>query len=227
MIVLGEAPEMPGQLLDPLRQERDLDFRRSGVTFLGGKPGDDLLLLFPRERHSFLRTRRDYVMSSIYDRRMLPAEARSGKRRAPGEPVRLCRRAGKALLSSDDDPAARRPAPRSHRPRHRATVAAGAHQCPCRRDGGGARPARDPGNGPGAPVGLESWRRGRGPVRRLPGGRGARAGRDRGTRADVRGGHQRTAGCADHRAGDGRSLGPAWPAGAARRHASRCRPGGR
>src|SRR3954471_22606351 len=65
MIILGEASEMPGQLLDPLRQERDLDFRRSGVTFLGGKPGDDLLLRFPRERHSFLRTRRVDVMSSI------------------------------------------------------------------------------------------------------------------------------------------------------------------
>src|SRR5258706_2411182 len=41
MIVFREALEMAGQLLDPLRQERDLDFRRSGVTFLGGKPGDD------------------------------------------------------------------------------------------------------------------------------------------------------------------------------------------
>src|SRR5436190_7509689 len=58
MVVLGETTEMLGQALDPLRQERDLDFRRTGVTFLGGKPGDDLLLLFPRERHSFLRTRR-------------------------------------------------------------------------------------------------------------------------------------------------------------------------
>src|SRR6266850_4130710 len=57
VIVLGEAAEMLGQALDPLRQERDLDFRRSGVTFLGGKPGDDLLLLDRRERHSVLRTR--------------------------------------------------------------------------------------------------------------------------------------------------------------------------
>src|SRR5687768_11860042 len=47
MIVLGEATEMVGQPLDPPCQERDLDFRRSGVTFLGGKPGHDLLLLFP------------------------------------------------------------------------------------------------------------------------------------------------------------------------------------
>jgi len=65
MIVFGEALEMPGQLLDPLCQERDLDFRRSGVTFLGGKTGDDLLLLFPRQRHSFLRTRRLMFVPSM------------------------------------------------------------------------------------------------------------------------------------------------------------------
>src|SRR5258707_6863929 len=88
MIVLGEALEMPGQFLDPLRQERDLDFRGTGVTFLGGKPGDDLLLLFPRERHSFLRTRRGYVMSSIYDRRMVAVAARCGKWGRP--PARSC-----------------------------------------------------------------------------------------------------------------------------------------
>src|SRR5688572_23438238 len=55
MVVLGEAPKMPGELLDPLGEERDLDFGRTGVTFLGGEPGHDLLLLFPRERHSVLR----------------------------------------------------------------------------------------------------------------------------------------------------------------------------
>src|SRR5712691_3751020 len=55
MVVLREASEMLGQAFDPLRQERDLDLRRSGVTFLGGEPGHDLLLLFPRERHSVLR----------------------------------------------------------------------------------------------------------------------------------------------------------------------------
>src|SRR5262245_26712909 len=58
MVVLGEAAKMRRQLLDPLREERDLDLGRPGVTILGGEPGDDLLLLFPRERHSFLRTRR-------------------------------------------------------------------------------------------------------------------------------------------------------------------------
>src|SRR5436190_5443655 len=57
MVVLGKAAEMLGQALDPLGEERDLDFRRSGVTVLGGKPGDDLLLLDSRERHSVLRTR--------------------------------------------------------------------------------------------------------------------------------------------------------------------------
>ena len=95
MIVLGEASEMPGQLLDPLRQERDLDFRRSGVTFLGGIPGDDLLLLFPRERHSFLRTRSVDLMSSIYDRRMVSGVATGGKRR----PVVRRRRRPPTILS--------------------------------------------------------------------------------------------------------------------------------
>ena len=47
MVVLREAAEMVGQPLDPLRQERDLDLRRSGVTVLDGEPGDDLLLLLP------------------------------------------------------------------------------------------------------------------------------------------------------------------------------------
>src|SRR5689334_2536825 len=54
MVVLGKAPKMLGQPLDPLGQERDLDLRRTGVTVLGGVPGDDLLLLLPRERHSVL-----------------------------------------------------------------------------------------------------------------------------------------------------------------------------
>src|SRR6476660_5285079 len=89
MVVLGKALEMPGQLLDPLGQERDLDFRRSGVTFLGGKPGDDLLLLFPRERHSFLRTRRCDVMSSIFDRRMVARSPERGPR-AGRRSVRRC-----------------------------------------------------------------------------------------------------------------------------------------
>src|SRR4051812_32663550 len=81
MVVLGGAAEMVGQAPDPLGEERDLDLRRSGVTFLGGKPGHDLLLLFPRERHSVLRTRTIYRCSSIYDRRRVAGRSRRGKRR--------------------------------------------------------------------------------------------------------------------------------------------------
>src|SRR6266536_2138440 len=67
MVILGKALEMRVQLLDSLGQERDLDLGRPGVTFLGGIPGDDLLLFFPRERHSFLRTRTSTI-DSLYDR---------------------------------------------------------------------------------------------------------------------------------------------------------------
>src|SRR5579859_1856776 len=88
MVVLREALEMPGQLLDPLRQERDLDLRRTGVTFSGGEPGDDLLLLFPRERHSVLR-HDVFVLNLHYDRRMVSGTVTSGKRSEPsGAPSR-------------------------------------------------------------------------------------------------------------------------------------------
>src|SRR4051794_2817236 len=55
MVVLGKAGEVPVQVPDPLRQERDLDLGRSGVAVLDGVGTDDLLLLLPRERHSILR----------------------------------------------------------------------------------------------------------------------------------------------------------------------------
>src|SRR4029077_62568 len=87
MVVLGEATEMVGQAPNPLGQERDLDLRRPGVTFLGGIPGHDLLLLFPRERHSFLRTRTSIVTCSFYDRRRVAGSVGSGKRRC-GSPRR-------------------------------------------------------------------------------------------------------------------------------------------
>ena len=74
MVVLGEAPEMPRQILDPLGEERDLDFRLAGVAVLDGKPRDDLLLLFPRERHSVLRHEQNYWFFHFYDRRMVAAE---------------------------------------------------------------------------------------------------------------------------------------------------------
>src|SRR3954471_21913161 len=58
VIVLGEASKMPRQLRDARRQERNLDFRGSGIAILDGVPGDDLLLRFGRQRHSFLRHER-------------------------------------------------------------------------------------------------------------------------------------------------------------------------
>src|SRR5688500_14406958 len=79
LVVLGEAPKMRRQLLDPLGDERDLDLWRTGVTFLGGEPGHDLLLLFPRERHSFLRTRRCVMCFHFFDRRMIGAGDRIGQ----------------------------------------------------------------------------------------------------------------------------------------------------
>ena len=128
---------------------------------------------------------------------------------------------GKALLSSDDD--------HSCSTRHSSIARIPPWRDRCRRRSIGARAdvlaaARDLLAIPEtALAGSWAWserRRGRGPLRRLPGRRGARAGGDRGALADVRVERGRTAGGADHRAGDGRSLGPAWPAGAARR--TRC-----
>jgi len=60
MIILREASEMVRQSLDPLREKRDLDFRRSGIAILDGVLGNGLLLRFRRERHSVLRHERDY-----------------------------------------------------------------------------------------------------------------------------------------------------------------------
>jgi len=56
VIVLWKALEMVRQALDSLCQEGDLDFRGSRVTLLGSELLNQLELLFPRERHSFLRT---------------------------------------------------------------------------------------------------------------------------------------------------------------------------
>src|SRR5204863_1984000 len=78
MAVLGEAGEMAIEAPDPLRQECDLDLWRTGVTFIGGIPGDDLLLLFPRERHSFLPFTNG-LSCSIYDRRRVAKPLGTGK----------------------------------------------------------------------------------------------------------------------------------------------------
>ena len=55
MIVLGVQPEMSRQVLDPLRQERDLDLGGPRVPFAHREFGDDPVLGFPHERHSVLR----------------------------------------------------------------------------------------------------------------------------------------------------------------------------
>jgi hypothetical protein len=78
MVILRELAEMLRKASDPLREERDLDFRRAGVAFPGGIPGDDLLLGFPRERHSVLR--HELAVFYCYDRRMVAGNERSRKR---------------------------------------------------------------------------------------------------------------------------------------------------
>src|SRR5512146_2737339 len=58
MVVLREAAEVLVEVSDPLGEERDLDLRRTGVAVFDGVLGNNLLLLFPRERHSILRHER-------------------------------------------------------------------------------------------------------------------------------------------------------------------------
>src|SRR5262249_46507811 len=43
--------EVLGEIVDPPRQQCDLDFRRAGVTLTGRVPGDDLLLDRCVQRH--------------------------------------------------------------------------------------------------------------------------------------------------------------------------------
>jgi hypothetical protein len=55
MVVLGKGPQMLGEAPDTLGEERDLDFRRAGITVMDGVFRDEAFLRFPRERHPFLR----------------------------------------------------------------------------------------------------------------------------------------------------------------------------
>jgi hypothetical protein len=41
-VILFVGLEMPGQVVDPLAQNRDLDFRRSGVRFVGSEAFDQV-----------------------------------------------------------------------------------------------------------------------------------------------------------------------------------------
>src|SRR5690242_17038961 len=43
--------EVLGEIVDPPRQQSDLDLRRTGVTLIGRVPGDDLLLDCCVQRH--------------------------------------------------------------------------------------------------------------------------------------------------------------------------------
>ena len=55
VMILGVASKMLGQPRDALGEERDLDFGRPGVAFVGGVIGDDACLRFPRERQLVLQ----------------------------------------------------------------------------------------------------------------------------------------------------------------------------
>ena len=55
LIVFRKAGQMRIQLLDPCGQERDLNFCRACIAILDGVFRDDLILRFPRERHTILR----------------------------------------------------------------------------------------------------------------------------------------------------------------------------
>jgi hypothetical protein len=54
MVVLGVAFEMLGQRLDAAGQDRDLDFRRTGVALFAGMFLDNLLLALGGNRLSLL-----------------------------------------------------------------------------------------------------------------------------------------------------------------------------
>src|ERR1700736_3606274 len=51
MVVLHVGLEMPGEVVDAFRQDRDLNLRRAGVAGLGGIRLDDFLVAFGGNRH--------------------------------------------------------------------------------------------------------------------------------------------------------------------------------
>ena len=46
MVILLVLPQVLRQLVDPVGQDRDLDFRRTSVAFVGCVLGNDLCLCF-------------------------------------------------------------------------------------------------------------------------------------------------------------------------------------
>ena len=121
------------------------------------------------------------------------------------------------------DANARRTPARQHRPSARATAPDRSHDGPDRHARRRPRSADDPGSGPDEGLDLEGRRRGGGPLRRLPGCGGARAGRSRGPHCRRRDGGRRATCCADRRAGDCGTVGSARDPHSARRRAPRRR----
>src|SRR5262245_8628889 len=63
VMILRVSLEMLGQSVDPLGEERDLDFRRTGVAFMGLELLDQALLAVDSQRHPGLQSPRpgDFV----------------------------------------------------------------------------------------------------------------------------------------------------------------------
>src|SRR5512135_1242757 len=79
MVVLGERLQVLRQVLDPLRQERDLDLGGPGIALDPGVLGDHLLLHLPRERHSVLRHELFLTFTTSTNGRMVSGRRPSGK----------------------------------------------------------------------------------------------------------------------------------------------------
>src|SRR3954463_166362 len=77
-MVLAMAPEMLGELVDPRREQRDLDLGRPGVPIRAPVLGDDLLLLLGSKAH----VRRKTVAGNRY--RSGPTDTRSGRSSGAG-----------------------------------------------------------------------------------------------------------------------------------------------
>src|SRR6185369_13411254 len=75
VVVVGVHLEVLGQVVDPPGQQRDLDFRRTGVTLIGRVPGDDLFLHRGIQRHV------GFLFVSYL--RGCPWAGRTGRRRGP------------------------------------------------------------------------------------------------------------------------------------------------
>jgi hypothetical protein len=55
-----------GQMHNPIRQQRDLHFRRTGVRLVGLVPGDNLPFFFCRQSHPGVATPISSILSILY-----------------------------------------------------------------------------------------------------------------------------------------------------------------